>query len=218
MASEVSKIQTARMLGIFLRHADVKGFIESKNQAFFQELGQLFPNGNTLSQRLYELSEAGYVHYEEVGEDGFAPIVIVGCTSRTAPRLSALLEEIESDLSDLNRRIREILTFDPERLRSDIAAAVAQLQNARSSAQGNDLLRALLGPIAEIDRHLQGVSAVADRYEDIYRNVIRPVQLEGQAGVKATVRWAIIGIVTSTVISIVLGNWKAGVEIVQKLF
>ena len=127
-------------------------------------------------------------------------------------------EEIDKELSDLNRRIMEIITFDPDSLKTDIAGAKTQLQSIRVSVQTNHLLEPLLHQIAEIDKHLHSVAAVADRYEDVYRNIIRPVQLEGQSGVKATVRWAIIGIVASTVISIVLGNWKEFVEVLKKVF
>jgi hypothetical protein len=58
---------------------------------------------------------------------------------------------------------------------------------------------------------------VADRYEDVYKNIIRPVQLEGKSGVEATVRWAIISIVASTAISVLLGNWKEIVQLFRSL-
>lgn len=57
---------------------------------------------------------------------------------------------------------------------------------------------------------------MAEKYEDVYKNIIRPVQLEGESGVKATVRWAIISIVASTAISVALGNWKEFIELFKK--
>lgn len=100
---------------------------------------------------------------------------------------------------------------------SRIFEAENQLKSARKSAEENELLKQLLRQITEIERNFRGVSAVADKYEDVYKNIIRPVQLEGQSGVKATVRWAIISIVASTAISVVLGSWKELVELFKKL-
>lgn len=137
---------------------------------------------------------------------------MVGCTKQTADHLAGLLKEIEDDLESLRRRINEILTFDPDRLKSEIHGAEEKLGAARKSAEENELLRPLLRQIGEIEKYLNGVSAVADKYEDVYKNIIRPVQLEGRSGVEATVRWAVISIVASTAISVVLGNWK---EIIQ---
>ncbi|UCU98624.1 hypothetical protein [Acidovorax radicis] len=212
MKTEISKTRTARLLASFIRYADEKGSIDKLRDEFFEEISALYSNGNVLSQHLYELSEAGIVYYEEIGEDGFAPIIMVGCTKQTAGHLAGLLKEIEDDLESLRRRINEILTFDPDRLKSEIHGAGEKLGAARKSAEENELLRPLLRQIGEIEKYLNGVSAVADKYEDVYKNIIRPVQLEGRSGVEATVRWAVISIVASTAISVVLGNWK---EIVQ---
>jgi len=212
MKTEISKTKTSRLLASFIRYADEKGSIDELRDEFFEEIGALYSNGNVLSQHLYELSEAGIVYYEEIGEDGFAPIIMVGCTKQTADHLAGLLKEIEDDLESLRRRINEILTFDPDRLKSEIHGAEEKLGAARKSAEENELLRPLLRQIGEIEKYLNGVSAVADKYEDVYKNIIRPVQLEGRSGVEATVRWAVISIVASTAISVVLGNWK---EIIQ---
>lgn len=211
MKTEISKTKTARLLASFIRYADEKGSIELRDE-FFEEISALYSNGNVLSQHLCELSEAGIVYYEEIGEDGFAPIIMVGCTKQTAGHLAGLLKEIEDDLETLRRRINEILTFDPDRLKSEIHGAEQKLGAARKSAEENELLRPLLRQIGEIEKYLNGVSAVADKYDDVYKNIVRPVQLEGRSGVEATVRWAVISIVASTAISVVLGNWK---EIVQ---
>lgn len=82
MNNQISKTQTALLLLAFIRFADDKGSIDQKNQALFEELGKLFSNGNILARHLYELNAAGSVHYEEIGEDGFAPIIVAGCTKK----------------------------------------------------------------------------------------------------------------------------------------
>jgi len=218
MTTEIDKTTTARLLACFIRHADDRGSIDQKNEKFFEELGKLFSNGTLLDQHLYGLNEAGFIYYEEVGEDGFAPYIGAGCTKRTATHLAELLEEIESELACLRRRISEILTFDPDRLKTEISGAEIQLSAARKSAEKNDLLKPLLGHISEIEKHFRAVSSVAAKYDDVYKSIIRPVQLEGESGVKATVRWAIISVVVSTAISVALGNWKEFVELFNWFF
>ncbi|MDP9123429.1 MAG: hypothetical protein M3N82_02335 [Pseudomonadota bacterium] len=80
-------------------------------------------NGNVLDQHLFDLNKAGSVHYEEIGEDGFAPIIIAGCTEQTVARLSVLLEGIDKELADLNQRITEKRLRSP-RTRSTDASVV----------------------------------------------------------------------------------------------
>jgi len=58
--------------------------------------------------------------------------------------------------------------------------------------KGNELLKPMESPLREIQQHFKSVSVVSSGYEDIYKNIIRPVQEEGCSGVKATVRWAVI--------------------------
>lgn len=218
MSNNISNTQTARLLTAFIRFADEKGSIDQENQAFFDELGKLFVNGNMLDRHLSELNAAGSITYEEIGEDGFVPIIVAGCTKKTSVHLATLLEEIENDLASLRYRLSELLTFDPDRLRSEISGAKNQLISARKTAEENELLKPLLRQITVIERNFQGVSAVADKYEDVYKNIIRPVQLEGKSGIEATVRWAIISIVASTAITVTLGSWKELIELFQKLF
>ncbi|WP_426054704.1 hypothetical protein [Janthinobacterium sp. PSPC2-1] len=216
MIKKISKTQKARLLGSFILHSHGKGEIVDQEK-FFAEIGQLFSNGNVLVQQLFELNNERIVDYDEIGEDGFAPIIMVGCTERTHEHLATLLQEIDEDMEDLRRRLAEILTFDPERLKNEISGAEAQIKSARRLAEESPLLKPLLPQISSIEKHFHGVAAVADKYEDVYKNIIRPVQLEGQSGVKATVQWAIISIFVSTLISVFLGNWKDILEIFRKL-
>ena len=48
------------------------------------------------------------------------------------------------------------------------------------------------------------------------KNIIKPIQKEGEAGVKQTVKWAIISIVASTFLSLLIGNWKDIYELILK--
>lgn len=61
--------------------------------------------------------------------------------------------------------------------------------------------------LKKIRHHFESDSAISSNYEEIYKNIIRPVQKEGRSAVKATVKWAIINIFLSTGISLKVSNW-----------
>lgn len=212
MTRKLTSIQAARILAIFIRYSNEKGSVESLDE-LFRDLGTLFPNGNVLNEHLYELSTQRSIYYEEIGEDGFKPIILAGTTPKTAEHLTVLLSKTDDDLGSLDGRIKEILTFNPDRLRSEISDAEAQLVDAKEKVKANEMLRPLVRQIETIEKHFRGVAVVAERYEEVYKNIIRPVQLEGKSGVRATVRWAIYSIIASTLISIAIGNWKEVVAI-----
>lgn len=222
VAEKIANIQASRILAAFISYANEKGFVEERLQEMFDYLKPHFPNRNVLESYLYELSKQGSICYEEVGEDGFKPIVLAGYTKKTAEHLLALIDEIETSLveketslASLDGRLHDILTFNPDRLKNEIVSAKNQLEDTRKAAEENNLLKPLLPQIQTIENHLQGVSAVAEKYEEVYKNIIRPVQLEGKEGVRATVRWAVFSIIASTAISLVISNWSAVVKIFQ---
>jgi hypothetical protein len=191
-----------------MRHAGADGYIDAKKEAFWNELKAIYSNGSNLDSRLCELNEKGVIHYEEIGEDGFAPIVIAGIKDQTHAHFSSLMSTIEAETSELEKNLKEILTFDPEQMTADIEKAQRQLVEARMAATANEMLKPILKPIGEIERHFASVVEVSKAYNNVYKNIIRPVQREGQEGVKATVRWAIISIVVSTMFSVAISNWS----------
>ena len=79
----------------------------------------------------------------------------------------------------------------------------------KEKALENDLLKPILRPIEQIESQFKSVEAVSRIYDDVYKNIIRPIQKEGEAGVKQTVKWAIISIVASTLLSVLIGNWES---------
>ena len=200
--------QEARLLLTMIRHAGADGDIDAKKETFWKELNAIYSNGNHLDSRLYELNEKGVINYEEIGEDGFAPIVIAGVKDKTHTHLAALVSTIEEETSELEKQLKAILTFDPEQMTAEIEKAQRQLVEAKAAATANEMLKPILKPIGEIERHFASVVEVSKAYDNVYKNIIRPVQREGQEGVKATVRWAIISIVVSTLFSVAISNWS----------
>ncbi|QQG29299.1 hypothetical protein JFY74_04325 [Pectobacterium carotovorum] len=206
MDDKVSKIQEIRVLLSFIRHADSEGNIDFKETLIFSDLHKIVPNGNWLDLLLYRLNSAQIIHYEEIGDDGFSSITFGGITGTTCEYLAVLVESVESEYNSLEQRITEILTFNPNQLSKKISDTKKKLDEVESLIKGNELLKPMESPLREIQQHFKSVSTVSSEYEDIYKNIIRPVQEEGRSGVKATVRWAVISIVISTALSWSISN------------
>ena len=162
---------------------------------------------------LFELNDSGAIHYEEIGEDGWAPIVICSISQQTFEHLLSCLAAITGEVNLLDKRVQSLLKHDPNRLREDIAQSERHIAEARDQLQKNPILAPLETPLADISRHFESIRKVAENYDDIYRNILRPVQEEGKSGVRATVRWAIIGIVASWLLS----NYKDIWALIQTL-
>lgn len=207
MDDNISKIQEIRVLLSFIRHADGEGNIDFKETPIFSDLHKVVTNGSCLDSLLYRLNSAQAIHYEEIGEDGFAPIIFGGITSMTHEYLAELVETVESEYHSLEQRITEILTFNPNQLSKKISDTKKKLDEVESLIKSNELLRPMESPLREIQKHFNSVSIVSSGYEDIYKNIIRPVQEEGRSGVKATVRWAVISIIISTALSWAISNF-----------
>ncbi len=208
MDDKISKIQEIRVLLSFIRHADGEGNIDFKETPIFSDLHKVVTNGNWLDSLLYRLNSAQVIHYEEIGEDGFAPIISRGITNTTHEYLAGLIDSFESEYHSLEQRITEILTFNPNQLSKKILDTKKKLDEVESLIKGNELLKPMESPLREIQQHFKSVSVVSSGYEDIYKNIIRPVQEEGRSGVKATVRWAVISIIISTALSWAISNFN----------
>jgi hypothetical protein len=207
MDDKISKYQEVSVILAFLKHSDSKGNVDFKETYIGSDLSEIIWNGNWVDSLLYALNETGVLSYEEIGEDGFAPIIIAGITKKTHEYLAGLISNLEAERASLETRITEILTFNPNLLSKNINDTKAKLDEVDILIKGNDLLGPMAKPLKEIRHHFESVSAVSSNYEDIYKNIIRPVQEEGRSGVKATVKWAVISIFVSTGISLIVSNW-----------
>ncbi|WP_370244411.1 hypothetical protein [Alteromonas abrolhosensis] len=207
MDENISKFQEIQLLLAFIKYSDAEGSVDFENTEIGTELSKIVWNGNWIDSLLYKLNEADVLYYEDIGEDGFKPTIIAGVSSHTHEYLAGLIESVKQEHEALNARITEILTFSPDLLSKTISETQSKLNDVSTHIQGNELLKPMEKPLNEIRHHFKSVNRVASNYEDIYKNIIRPVQEEGRSGVKATVRWAVISIVLSTCISLVISNW-----------
>lgn len=207
MDEKITKLQEIRILLAFIRHADNAGSIDFRKTEIGSDLHKIVPNPNWIDALLFRLNSTGIITYEEIGENGFAPIIITGISNATHQYLSGLMESIECEYNSLEQRITEIFTFNPSQLSKRIADTKQKLDEVERHIKANELLKPMEAPLREIQHHFKSVSTVSNGYEDIYKNIIRPVQEEGRSGVKATVKWAVISIGISTALSWVISNF-----------
>jgi hypothetical protein len=207
--NEITKFQEIKILYALIRYADKEGIIDFKTTDIANSLSKIEKgNGFFVSNLLYDLDEAGIIEYTEVGEDGFEPIIFASINERTHIYLSELIEFTEKESLSIENRITEILTFNPKSLTQQIKDTGLKIDEVNSYISGTDLLKPLEIPLKEIHKHFESIRKVSEEYENIYKNIIKPVQEESRAGVKATVNWAIISIIISTAISLVISNFE----------
>lgn len=162
---------------------------------------------------LFELNHKGILDYEEIGEEGFKPIIICSTKPQTRDYLKQLLLEIESsqledrkEIERLSKRITEILAFDSKRLSDEISTTESIILKTKEQLKSSPLLQPLTLQLDQIEMHFKSLSKVANNYEDVYKNIILPVKEEGKSGVRQTVKWAIISIILSALLSVVI-SW-----------
>ena len=207
MEEKITSFQEVQLLLAFIKSSDGDGNIDFEKTNISHDLAKIVTNGNWLDSLLYKFDEAGVLKYEEIGEDGFKPIIIAGITSNTYIYLDGLISKLKDEYEDLENRIAEIFTFNPNVLSKSISATKLKLDSVSDLVKNNELLKPIEQPLKEIRRHFESVYTVSSNYEDIYKNIIRPVQEEGRSGVKATVKWAVISIIISTILSLIISNW-----------
>ncbi|MCG7602067.1 hypothetical protein MHM84_20195 [Halomonas sp. McH1-25] len=209
MRKKVTKFQELRILLALIKNANEKGEVDFTSSEVDSDLSGIVANGNWLDSALYELNDVGIIYYEEIGEEGFRPFISAGVNAKTHRRVAELVSSIQGDYESMEQRITEILTFNPEQLSKTISDTQRKLDEVGGQISNNELLKPLERPLSEIRNHFNSVSTVSQHYEDVYKNIIRPVQEEGQSGVRATVKWAIISIAVSTGLSFLVSNWDA---------
>lgn len=166
-----------------------------------------------LEYYLRELEKMKYISLEVYSDDGLGTKFFV-----EVKEYKGLFKEIEvifeekniclqqknDEIIKLKNKLEEIITFNPDNIDKDLEHAKETIEGIKNSINSNEMLKSLLPTIEIMDKYLGSVSKVHGVYEDVLKNIIKPLQKEGESGVKATVKWAIISIIVSTIISIVL--------------
>lgn len=193
MKIEKKPLLKAKILAVLLKISNDKGEVNFKSD----DIKQLWYIKGANEDRLWELNEVGAIWFEQIGEDGFAPIIMCSTNEKTYEHLVNCLAQLSNDQNLLNDRVSSLLNHDPKKLMGDISQTKKHINEAKEQIGKNELLKPLQTPLNDIEQHFDSISRVAENYDDVYKNILRPVQEEGKSGVKATVRWAIISIVAS---------------------
>lgn len=205
MKQEANPLHQARVLGTLIKLA---GGIGEVNLDHADELWQL----GVHEDDLWNLGQAGFISFDSVGEDGFKSITLCWVTAQTHAQLlialektleenSAALAKATGENNALQARVESLLQHDPEKLRREIAESEQHIKRAREQIAGNRILAPLSEPLDAIAAHFSSISRVADNYDDVYSNILKPMQDEGRRGIRATVKWAVIGILASWAVS-----------------
>lgn len=195
------------LISNLINFSDQEYYVDFSNSEIWKSL---FLTEKTVIHEGYflELNDKGIIDYEEIGEEGFKPIIMCSVKDETRDYLKSLiinqqtqLDNANNEIDNLNIRITEILTYNPYKLLIDITKSKSDINNLKQQLASNPLFDTLKPQIDEIEKNLESVSKVAENYEDVYKNIILPVKNEGKSGIKQTVKWAIISIVISSIIS-----------------
>lgn len=157
---------------------------------------------------LYELDQEGAITFEGVGDYD----LLCYTTAASAEHLIRYLEQakknyqltqnnLQDELNRTKATLSEIYQHNPEQLQKKIQSSREHIKNARITIKQDRLLAPLGEHLDEIQRHFDSLALVAQDYSAVYSNILKPVEEEGKKGVRATVFWAVIGIVASVIIS-----------------
>ena len=157
---------------------------------------------------LFELDQEGALIFEGVGDYDLLCYTTAASADHLMSYLKQAREEqdhtltnVQDELIQTKATLAEIYQHNPDELRKKIQSSREHIENARITIKQDRLLAPLGEHLNEIQRHFDSLAVVAQDYSAVYSNILKPVEEEGKKGVRATVRWAVIGIIASVVLS-----------------
>lgn len=206
----MNKPEEIHLLLNLILHSDNSNSVDLNSAEIYQSLS-LSEYTEIGEDYFFELSEKGIIEYEEIGEDGFKPIIICSVNANTKKylkesleSLNVLIESKQVEIIGLNQRISELLAFNPHKMTEEIYKIESSIQETKNKIQGDPILKSLIEPLSKIEQTFASIVKVTENYEDVYKSIILPVKEEGKSGVRQTVKWAIISIILSSIISIII--------------
>lgn len=190
-------LKKAKVLAMLLKLSDEKNEVDFSSES----IKDLWSIDNLTEDDLYYLNESGAIYFEMIGDEGFKPITICSITEETYDHLLNCFAQLSNDKNILEERVKQILNHDPEKLMREVQDSQKHIADAKQKISGNELLKPLQKPLEDIERHFDSVSNVARNYDDVYKNILKPVQEESKKGVRATVNWAIFSILVSVILT-----------------
>lgn len=176
-----------------------------------ERLSRLASGEYRAAAALQALAIRGAVYFEDVGEEGFKPISYTG----PGPRIHECIVEEIDEIATLyakavlatdaeKDRVTKLLGFDLDGIRASLNKFETDIAKVAKLAETSEGLKHLQPEIGRIAKNFISVRGVLNHYEDIYRSVLSPIQKEGQKSLRWTAIWGMVGILASTIVSIIL--------------
>lgn len=161
---------------------------------------------------LKHLSSQDILHFEsyyEFGGSGLAGMhYTIKINSRTRDYfLGNIFPSIPQQIENLKAERELLLTFDPDKLSNEITETKNGIQDIENQVATNKVLSSLNNPLKELLDYVNRIERVTNIYSDIFLHIIKPIQRESKAGIRATAIWAIISILITMIISLIIINW-----------
>ncbi|MBV6881991.1 hypothetical protein [Xanthomonas euvesicatoria] len=196
-------ITKTRSLAVLLKIAPFGKPLDVKAQS----INELWAVGCT-EDLLYELDKEGAIIFEFCSDDVLVcytkeetPRFLVEYVEKSIRRAQSEKHSLAAELETLQGKLSSIYHHNPTELKERIHSSKRHIDEVRRKIEKNDLLRPMAEPLDEIQRHFDSLAVVAENYSSVYSNILKPIEEEGKKGIRATVFWAVAGIVVSVLLS-----------------
>lgn len=208
-------ITKLKVLATILTLADKDGNFNFQENDLTDLFG-LDLGGLEIEAFLHDLSSQEIISFTCGGEDGFAANFWGTISDKTREYyltagfadLFKMKEVLKAEIEALKKEKEEILSFDIDRMSNEISKARIQANKVYGGIKEDEMLNSLQKPLENFISYLDEINNINESYLKIYKNIIKPIQKEGQRGIKTTVKWAVLTIIVSTIISLIITNFS----------
>ena len=155
----MKNLEEIEILTLFTKYAGKDRQIDFSSPGWLEDLSILNISQNSLEEFLYEKTEQGIIYYEEIGEEGFRPIIMGGITDKTHSYIQTKLKEVKEDFQQLNDRLSAIYSFNPIKLSEEIVSTQQAILKVQDEVSKTPILSNLKNPLLKISAHFESQSA-----------------------------------------------------------
>ena len=156
-----------------------------------------------LIKRLESLNEQRVLSFEflEFDQSVYTNCVI---NEKTKIYLVDCVAQLSGSEGLLNERVQEILAFDRDGLRRRIKSSSDEIKSIKKAISKRPELEGLNNDINEIESYFSSLDRVAEDYDDVYKNIIKPVQDESKRSMRVALIIATLSMVVTTALPFLL--------------
>lgn len=182
-----------QIISVLVSLADGDGYVEFDD--CLDKLRKVLSMDGLVS-RLERLNALKVLSFEILGFDNG---VYTNCriNDKTKFYLVDCVAQLSGSEGLLNERVQEILAFDRDGLRRRIKSSTNEIKSIKKAISKRREFESLSKDVSEIEGYFSSLDRVAEDYDDVYKNIIKPVQDESRRSIRLTVLVAVLGIVSS---------------------